>query len=130
MERQIVLHGKQPGQRAHQPKAIQPSGQVTRACDFPGETISSRLTRRVVTPTGGGAAAPFTEQGLQLATRSKGILSGLSLGVAAGWKLGLFGPNGAGKSTVFKTFIGILPPSAGVLEKCRKVFVSAASHQV
>lgn len=61
--------------------------------------------------------------------RSKEILSGISLGVAAGEILGLFGPNGAGKSTVLKTIIGILTPSTGVVELDGLDISSLAVHE-
>ncbi|TBV80092.1 MAG: ABC transporter ATP-binding protein [Desulfobulbaceae bacterium] len=43
----------------------------------------------------------------------RGILTGLTLQIQAGERVGLIGPNGAGKTTLFLVTCGILPPSRG-----------------
>jgi len=40
-------------------------------------------------------------------------LSGVSLSLAEGERLGIIGPNGAGKSTLLKVMAGLLPPTRG-----------------
>ncbi|MEI8610057.1 metal ABC transporter ATP-binding protein [Enterovibrio sp. Hal110] len=47
----------------------------------------------------------------------RNILSNINLSVHAGEIITLVGPNGAGKSTLFKSLIGALSPSAGLLNK-------------
>ena len=43
-------------------------------------------------------------------------LSGCDLAIPAGRIVGLVGPNGAGKSTLLHLAVGLLPPTAGVIE--------------
>jgi cobalt/nickel transport system ATP-binding protein len=45
-----------------------------------------------------------------------GVLTGVSLDVEKGEKLGLIGPNGSGKTTLFLLIAGVLKPSAGSVE--------------
>jgi cobalt/nickel transport system ATP-binding protein len=50
--------------------------------------------------------------------RGPKALSGVSLTVAAGERVGLIGPNGAGKTTLFLCLCGVLRPSSEVLQVC------------
>ncbi|MGY6632562.1 MAG: energy-coupling factor ABC transporter ATP-binding protein [Alkalilacustris sp.] len=43
------------------------------------------------------------------------LLSGVSLDLAPGSRVGLVGPNGAGKSSLFLTLAGVLAPAAGAV---------------
>ena len=45
------------------------------------------------------------------------ILSNINLAINAEETVTILGPNGSGKTTLFKTFIGALQPSSGVLKK-------------
>ena len=44
------------------------------------------------------------------------VLSGVSLDVRRGEKIGVIGPNGAGKTTLLRIMAGLEPPSAGLAE--------------
>ncbi len=43
-------------------------------------------------------------------------LQGVNLSVASGQIYALLGPNGAGKSTLIKALVGIIKPTAGLVE--------------
>jgi iron complex transport system ATP-binding protein len=47
---------------------------------------------------------------------SRGVLSEISTGFAAGAVTGIVGPNGAGKTTLFRVALGLLRPSSGTIE--------------
>jgi ABC-type polysaccharide/polyol phosphate transport system ATPase subunit len=44
------------------------------------------------------------------------VLAGVTLGIAAGDRVGIVGANGAGKSTLVRTIAGILPPTSGRID--------------
>lgn len=45
--------------------------------------------------------------------RSRRVVSGVSISVAAGEIVGLLGPNGAGKTTTFNMVVGVIKPDGG-----------------
>jgi iron complex transport system ATP-binding protein len=47
---------------------------------------------------------------------SRGVLSEVSAGFAAGAVTGIVGPNGAGKTTLFRVALGLLKPSGGTID--------------
>src|SRR6185437_5928710 len=47
---------------------------------------------------------------------SRGVLSEISTGFAAGAVSGIVGPNGAGKTTLFRAALGLLKPSCGTID--------------
>lgn len=47
---------------------------------------------------------------------SRGVLSEISTGFAAGAVTGIVGPNGAGKTTLFRAALGLLKPSCGTID--------------
>ncbi len=57
----------------------------------------------------------LTIQSLEKSYGSRPILSGASLGVEEGEKVGFIGPNGTGKSTLFAILAGLEPPDAGTI---------------
>ncbi len=60
------------------------------------------------------------------------VLSGVSLRIEEGEKVGLIGRNGTGKSTIFRLILGQTEPDSGVVERMRKArFASLAQmHEV
>src|SRR5690606_33916669 len=57
----------------------------------------------------------LTLRGASVGYADGDVLSGVSLSLAPGDRVGLLGPNGAGKSTLIKLLAGRLVPSAGEL---------------
>jgi branched-chain amino acid transport system ATP-binding protein len=57
------------------------------------------------------------------------VLTGISLGVAAGGFVGILGHNGMGKTTLLKTLIGLLPASAGRVRLAGADITRAAPHE-
>lgn len=55
-------------------------------------------------------------------------LSGVSLTVAVGERLGLIGPNGSGKSTLLNVISGIYPPDSGTITLLGTRIDSAPTH--
>jgi len=47
---------------------------------------------------------------------SRGVLSDISTGFAAGAVTGIVGPNGAGKTTLFRVALGLIKPSSGTID--------------
>ncbi|MFN2333705.1 MAG: ATP-binding cassette domain-containing protein [Wenzhouxiangellaceae bacterium] len=59
------------------------------------------------------------------------VLSGISLNLSAGDRIGLLGINGAGKSTMVKSLAGELAPRAGTMETSRNLNIGYfAQHQL
>lgn len=58
------------------------------------------------------------------------VLYDLSLEVEEGSLVGLLGRNGAGKSTVFKTVVGLLPPSSGTVVYNGEEIDGLESHEI
>ena len=55
-------------------------------------------------------------RGLALGYSGKALLSDIDLGVRGGSVTAICGPNGAGKTTLFRGILGLLRPTAGVIE--------------
>ena len=60
----------------------------------------------------------FEAVGIEKSFRSKSILRGADLSVAAGESVALVGENGAGKSTFMNISAGVLKPDAGTISIC------------
>ena len=63
--------------------------------------------------------------------KGNAILSGATLNIAPGDRIGLLGPNGAGKSTLIKLLAGELQPSSGIQENAQDLNIGYfAQHQL
>ncbi len=72
-----------------------------------------------------GYPPPTTGEG------EKRVLSGLTLTLQAGQRIGLLGVNGAGKSTLIKTLVGDLPPLSGTVTLGKGLAIGYfAQHQL
>lgn len=74
-----------------------------------------------VQPEMDGIARPGTSrallraEGLVKSFRSRKVVKGVSVEVAAGEVVGLLGPNGAGKTTIFDMIVGLMQPDEGTI---------------
>jgi lipopolysaccharide export system ATP-binding protein len=59
------------------------------------------------------ASAVLRADGLVKSFRSRKVVKGVSVEVAAGEVVGLLGPNGAGKTTIFDMIVGLMQPDEG-----------------
>lgn len=72
-------------------------------------------------PTAEGVAshripkAVFRATGLVKSFRTRKVVKGVSVEVAAGEVVGLLGPNGAGKTTIFDMMVGLTQPDEGAI---------------
>jgi ATP-binding cassette, subfamily F, member 3 len=68
--------------------------------------------------TGGdlGGKETIRAPGLTVGYTGAPLLSGVTINIYRGDKVGIVGPNGSGKSTLLKTLIGELPPISGKVE--------------
>jgi ABC transport system ATP-binding/permease protein len=60
---------------------------------------------------------------------SRSVLSGITLGVAAGERIGVVGANGGGKSTLLRLIAGLEAPDAGALTRAGDVEVALLEQQ-
>ncbi|HUA74233.1 MAG TPA: ABC-F family ATP-binding cassette domain-containing protein [Solirubrobacteraceae bacterium] len=60
---------------------------------------------------------------------SRTVLRGLTLGIAAGERIGLVGENGGGKSTLLRLLAGLEEPDAGALTRAGDVGVALLAQQ-
>lgn len=49
------------------------------------------------------------------------VLRGVDLDIDAGLTVGLVGENGSGKSTLLRILVGLLQPTSGIIERCRRI---------
>ena len=61
----------------------------------------------------GASRALLRAEGLVKSFRSRKVVKGVSVEVAAGEVVGLLGPNGAGKTTIFDMIVGLMQPDEG-----------------
>ncbi len=61
------------------------------------------------------AAARLVAQGVHVSLRSRPVLRGVDVDVAAGEIVGVIGPNGAGKSTLLRALAGLAPLDRGTV---------------
>ena len=61
----------------------------------------------------GASRALLRAEGLVKSFRSRQVVKGVSVEVAAGEVVGLLGPNGAGKTTIFDMIVGLMQPDEG-----------------
>jgi lipopolysaccharide export system ATP-binding protein len=59
--------------------------------------------------------AVLRADGLVKSFRSRKVVKGVSVEVAAGEVVGLLGPNGAGKTTIFDMIVGLTQPDEGII---------------
>ncbi len=59
--------------------------------------------------------AVFRATGLVKSFRTRKVVKGVSVEVAAGEVVGLLGPNGAGKTTIFDMMVGLTQPDEGTI---------------
>jgi lipopolysaccharide export system ATP-binding protein len=59
--------------------------------------------------------AVLRADGLVKSFRSRKVVKGVSVEVAAGEVVGLLGPNGAGKTTIFDMIVGLMQPDEGTI---------------
>src|SRR6476619_5448419 len=59
--------------------------------------------------------AVLRADGLIKSFRSRKVVKGVSVEVAAGEVVGLLGPNGAGKTTIFDMIVGLTQPDEGTI---------------
>jgi ATP-binding cassette subfamily F protein 3 len=70
-------------------------------------------------------------EGASVGYREALLLTGITLSIAPGDRIGLLGPNGAGKSTLIKMLAGVLAPRDGKRESARDLRVGYfAQHQL
>jgi len=83
-------------------------------------------------PEPGRASDPLMAlRGVELGYGDVTVLSGISLNLSAGDRIGLLGVNGAGKSTMVKALAGELAPRAGTMETSRNLNIGYfAQHQL
>ncbi len=61
----------------------------------------------------GASRALLRAEGLVKSFRSRKVVKGVSVEVAAGEVVGLLGPSGAGKTTIFDMIVGLMQPDEG-----------------
>ncbi|WP_455377909.1 LPS export ABC transporter ATP-binding protein [Petrachloros mirabilis] len=77
---------------------------MTKAVDAPiMDTIPGHSSTRLI----------LRAEGLVKSFRSRKVVKGVSVEVAAGEIVGLLGPNGAGKTTIFDMMVGLTQPDEG-----------------
>ena len=97
--------------KANSSDSLVPSERPLAAITLDGVTLTRRTQEEFHYDLKRSLFRAFTMRKSRVHRRT--VLSGVSLHVAHGEKLGIIGPNGSGKSTLLKVIAGILKPTSG-----------------